>query len=371
MQDREVIFELLRSSVLGTLPNIPLDAEIDWQQVIAHSSEQGVLAWVWDGMMKLPQEKQPSRFQKIGLELSVQKSIQQYDAQKATLQKMIEVCNQNNMRLLLLKGIGLSELYPNPNLRPSGDIDVYFFSDYKRGTDLFCQEDYEFGGKHAEFTYNGVHVENHLTLINTITKKQRQVEHFIEENLDKVQKTTDGYFLLSPMVNMVYLLVHTLDHMKSSFVVPYRNIVDFAMFLNGNRTDLPPKKCSKILVELGLQKSFELLLYLSEWILEINLSDYHQESISRKDIERAQKLLSEKLAKPIIPQSMPYVKQFVMRRRYDNQTRWMDKYLMKSCKDRFRLAFHIECSIIYRKLFRIPEDMLVVDFWEKKKLSKK
>ena len=39
--------------------------------------------------------------------------------------------------------------------------------------------------------------------------------------------------------------------------------------------------------------------------------------------------------------------------------------------DRFRSAFHIECAIIYRKLFHIPEDMLVADFFEKEKSAKK
>lgn len=371
MQDREIVFELLRSSVLGITPKIPTDAAIDWGKIISHSSEQGILSWVWDGIMKLPQEIQPSRFQKIGTELSVQKMLQRYDMQAAVLRKMIDVCEQYDVKLLLLKGIGLSKLYPNPRLRPSGDIDVYLGSDYKKGNELFCQEDYKFGGKHAEFTYEGVHIENHLTIINTITKKQRAIEHFIESDIDKAQKSADGYYVLEPMRNMVYLLVHTLGHMKSAFVVPYRNIVDFAMFLNENKSDLPPKECHDVLVTLGLQKSFELLLHLSEWILGINMAEYHQESIPLKDIDKAKKLLGDKLAKPEIPQSMPYLKQFVIRRRYENETHWMDKYLLKSGMDRFRSAFHIECAIIYRKLFHIPEDMLVADFFEKKKSAKK
>lgn len=361
----EQMFAIVRAAVL----NIPLQLQendhVNWDQIRVKAAEQGILAWIWDGISSLSVEIQPSRFQRISFDLSAREIWNRYGQQKGVLMHMVEICRQNNMKLLLLKGIGLSELYPKPESRPSGDIDVFFFDKYEKGNELFNQGDFHFGGKHAEFTFEGVHIENHLTMINTQTKKQRRVEHYIERGLGNVVETADGYYTLPLMENLVYLLMHTLGHLNSAFVLPYRNIFDFALFLHKNRSSIPPEDCKNTMRKLKLGKSFELILYLSEWISSLSFQEYHSLNIPSRDVERAKRLVVERESKMDLPLSMLYIKQFVLRRKYDCKRHWLYKYLPRTYAERFRYAFNIEKSILFRKLFRVPSHVTVKDYLHK------
>lgn len=367
MTNDEIMLEFARSAIFGTMPNIPVYISIDWDELMDTSSEQGLLAWVWDGICKLPENYHLPRIQRINWSLSAQEIKERYLLQYSVLQKMIEKCRNNNMRLLLLKGIGLSELYPNPQSRPSGDIDVFFFDDYEKGNKLFCQGDFIFGGKHAEFSYEGVHVENHLALINTTTKQQIKVERFLESTLPKVSETEMGYYILSPIANLVYLLMHSLSHLDSIFVLPYRSIIDFGMFLNANRKELPPSNCYAIMKELGLSKSFELLLYLVEWILGINFSEFHLEFIPSKDIEKARKMLANRDSKPVFSTSAAYIKREYLILKHYYQMRWLLKYLPQTTAERLKSEMRQEASFLFRKTFSVPDRVLVADFIKPKR----
>lgn len=369
-EKNSVLLELVRSAVLNEEPVISDETIIDWDEIRGLASQQGLLAWVVDAMCKLPICKQPSRFQRISLQLSAQEIWNRYDKQKKVLLQMIEMCRQNGMRLLLLKGIGLSELYPKPASRPSGDIDVYFFDDYEKGNELFNQGDFVFGGKHAEFIFEGIHVENHVTMINTQTKKQRKIEQYIENGLGKVMESKDGYYTLPLMENLVYLLMHTLSHMNSSFTLPYRNIFDFALFIHRNRASISPKDCQDVMKRLRLDKSFELVLYLSEWMSGLSFGEYHLNNISKKDVDKAKWLVVGHIAKPDPSQSMLYVKQFIIRRKYDCQIHWLYKYLPKSPIERFRSSFHKEMAVLFRKMLHIPQAIPVSDFFHIRKSNR-
>ena len=54
--------------------------------------------------------------------LSTQEVWDAYYSRKEVLGEMVVQCKENNVKLLLLNGIGVSEIYPRPQSRPSGDI---------------------------------------------------------------------------------------------------------------------------------------------------------------------------------------------------------------------------------------------------------
>lgn len=358
----ETMLEFVRASVLEREPKIPIESIIDWDGLMDVSSKQGLLAWVWDGICKLPIQQQPPRQQRINWELSSQEISNRYDYHYSILKKMVYICNQNNIRLLLLKGIGLSELYPYPQLRPSGDIDVYFFDDFEKGNELFCQRDFLFGGKHAEFTYEGVHVENHLTFINTLTKQQIRAEKYIEDTLIEAQCSSGGYYILSPKGNIVYLLMHSLSHMDSIYILPFRNIFDFGMYMDAHRKALSPDVCIEIMQKLGLIKSFELFMYLVEWTVGIPFNEYHIGMIPKSDIEKAKEMLTFKDAKIRLPKSIPFIKRewLLLKRTY--RIRWLFKYLPKDAKEHIKSEIRQEVSILIRKVFHVSDRMRIKDF---------
>lgn len=281
----EVMIELIRAAVLDKTAVIPQNVSIDWEQLQEESANQGVLAWVWDGICKLPEDQQPPRINKINFGMSAHEIWDRYDKQTKVLSKLVEVSDQNNIRLLLLKGIGLSELYPRPQSRPSGDIDIFLLGDYEKGNCLFAQQGYHDTLLHSEFNYLGIDVENHKLPIYPNSKAKRKVSDYLVQNQNEVYRTDYGYYLYKPLVNLPYLMMHSLNHVNyasEGSILPLRHVIDIAMYIYTFQEELPPQKVFEVMNGLGLLKSFELFVYLSELFLNVDLSMYHHGGISKK-----------------------------------------------------------------------------------------
>lgn len=271
----EVLIELLRSSVMNQVPHISQGIIIDWDKMMDVSVNQSVLALVWDGICKLPSELQPPRQQRINWALSAQETWNEYQQKKNALEYIISVCNNNDIKLLLLKGIDLSLLYPKPESRSAGDIDIYLFDDYAKGNALFSQSLVSEIGKHSTLQVKGVTVENHRNFLEPNTRQKREVINYLKGSLANVQLKLGGYYVMSPIPNMVFITFHTLKHFFNGTHIPLRNILDFALFLMGNKESLPPHECRNALEKLQLLEGFEWLVCLSEWILGKRIEDYH------------------------------------------------------------------------------------------------
>ncbi len=244
------------------------------------SKNQGLIAWVWDGICRLPVEQQPPRQYRINWGMSAQEIWDRYELQKSVLSEMVVICNQNHMRLLLMKGVGLSELYPKPQSRPSGDIDIYLFDDYEKGNTLFGDGVNCFYNKHASYDYHGVHIENHITPLDTDTTFEREIGSYLQTEIGNISLTSDGFYVFSPIANLVYLVTHSLHHFNPNQAVPLRNIIDVIWFIWTYKEELSPSHCYQVMSKLGLDSTFELFLIMGEMVLGINMHEYHSGIVS-------------------------------------------------------------------------------------------
>lgn len=306
MTTNQILLELLRSAVLDRDPNLPKDVVVNWDELMDISSRHGVLAWVWDGICKLPVGQQPPRQQRINWALSAQEIWNRYHKQKTVLSEMVEVCNKNDMRLLLLKGIGLSELYPKPESRPSGDIDFFLFGDYEKGNRLFSEgKSFHETDLHSELTYHGIAIENHKTIVYPNSKVKRAVSEYLLANLDKVELSPKGYYELSPLQNLPYLMMHSLNHVNygnGASLLPIRHIIDLGIYLKNHQSILPQSIVFQLMDRLGLFKSFQLIVQLSESILDIDLHEYKYRSFSQDTLNSICSLCNNLLEEPLICQ---------------------------------------------------------------------
>lgn len=289
----EIMLELVRAAVLDRKPSVSIGAEIDWDQLMSVSAKHDVLAWVWDGVCKLPETMQPNRLQKINWGLSAQEVWDNYWYHKKVLSSIIEICNRNDIRLLLLKGVGLSKMYPKPESRLSNDIDIFLYDDYEKGNMLLADNTFYFGGKHAVFNYSGVTIENHQNFFIHGSKIQKRVDDFLLGSAGESELCEDGYYELPKVPGLVYLLLHSMVHMNNPRErLTLRNIVDFSCYLHYHKHDLNPCQCGKIMKQLGLEKGFDLFLQLSSWFIKEDFSHYRSElSVNSQDVGNAVNLI--------------------------------------------------------------------------------
>lgn len=294
MYQVEILLELLRAAVLERQPVISNVEDVDWEELMKSAAAQGLLAFVWDGICMLPKNQQPPRQSMINWGLSAQDAWDNYDLHKSVLEKMVSVCQQNGLRLLLLKGMGLSALFPKPQSRPAGDIDIYLFDDYDKGNLLFCDRLINDKGKHSEMMYQGVFVENHNNFLEPNTRQKKKIIAYIRSSLNDVRLSDSGYYVLEPMANCVFLAFHTLKHFYEGDTIPIRNVLDFAFFLKNNRKEIATEKFRLVLKQLELSKGFELLVCLSEQILKIQLNEYHFIRFSNRYVASLNSVLLDK-----------------------------------------------------------------------------
>lgn len=265
---------------------------IDWDKLFTLSAEQGVLAWVWDGICKHPRKKELNRQQVIEWSLSAQEIWDKYAHFKQVLVKIIGICNQNNIRLLLFKGFAQSELYPKPESRPFGDIDFYLFDDYERGNSLFAHQNVTRTNKRTGFDYDGVHIENHRFFLNKFTKLHEKAIEYLESTLSEVTLTKDGYYVMTPTATIVYHVLHFMTHVEDyTTLASLRFVIDFGITLNHYQPQIEPNQLKSVLEELKIIDLFCLLTVMSEMVLGLTFSNYHFKPINVKDVQSVFKLI--------------------------------------------------------------------------------
>lgn len=355
MGTRDVLLAFIHSFLLDRNPAIPDDVSIDWDELMTFAHKEGVLAIVWDQICNLPPQQKPDRCSLINWGLSAQKVKEDYEYQKSVLLEMVRMCDDNHMKMLLLKGVGLSELYPNPSSRESGDIDFYLFGEFEKGNQLFAPTKYLESHKHASFIYKGVQVENHHVFINQICGLNKKVEQYLEFSAKDSLRQSDGYYILPPVANIVFLMMHSIHHLCSDYRLPLRNLIDMVLLIGNYVKKGADNDLVSILQKYKLNNHYELLVYLSEWSLGMNFPDFHLFQFSEEEKRKAYQSLIETQKTNNSPKKEPYfvqLKKYMQRRR---RMSWLLKYEPTPFYYRLYHVAWIQLYILAKRLLGLPE----------------
>ncbi len=247
----DITLSLVRAS-LGQNYCGPFPTEEEWQPIFELASRHGVEALAFDGI----QSCYTSNPMVVStLDTTSNKSLKynwfgcglNYEMANAdrepTIAELAALYQEERINMLLLKGYGLSLIYPIPEHRPTGDIDVYLFGFGKKGDELVERvtgvrakqnED-----KHSTFCFNGVLVENHARFINTkIHPKQERLEIVLENEASlcspMMLQTKNGkeveVYLPSSTFNALFLPLHCAGHFVHG-EASLRQLCDWACFL--------------------------------------------------------------------------------------------------------------------------------------------
>lgn len=126
----QIISQLL-SSYLWDNPSILEREKIEsqtteqWFELYQLSLRQGVCAIILDSLIANKIDiPRPIKMRFI----SATDKIERKYRQKVAVAKRLEsIYSENNIKLMILKGIGLAQLYPVPKHRPCSDIDIWLF----------------------------------------------------------------------------------------------------------------------------------------------------------------------------------------------------------------------------------------------------
>lgn len=233
-------FNALQHSIAGK----PLSREIfegytpqEWSELYKLSRSQGVLALVFDALKEFSAEmphalKLQWAYGTIRIEEKIARQWQLADELSGEYSK-------RGIKTVVLKGLALSQYYPNPNHRECGDFDCFLLGAFEQG-DKIAEElganvrfdDY----KHSHINYKGLMIENHKFCTSVRGPKlNKEFERFLQQLL-----VAEGYGITplnessmynpSPTFNALFFIKHTMVHFLYEGI-KLRHLLDWACLL--------------------------------------------------------------------------------------------------------------------------------------------
>lgn len=234
------LVQLIRISVSGT-PE-PISSKVDWTEMMHYSSKQGVLGVAFGAIEHLSAEDRPH----IDFIMDWMRQITYLESinkvHKDIIAEIATFLQNHDIRMLLLKGYGLSLFWPKPDSRSIGDIDIYTFGKWEETDRVICQElgikSNTSHHKHSELHYKGKTIENHYEFLNVHAHRSTaEIENILHEELNAYpDKEIPNLYYPSARFNALYLLRHSGEHFASKNM-KLRLVLDWAFFVQANTID--------------------------------------------------------------------------------------------------------------------------------------
>lgn len=227
-----------------------------WREIYTFSAEQGILAFVWDALQDAAKRDSSTlanmpRELKIRWALNVEQIEQKYARQRAVIEKLSVSLAQHNIKMMVVKGYGLSLCFPRADHRPCGDIDVWFFTEHaedgrtvrssaQQKADELLREHFnikinEDEHHHTVFYVDGVMIENHYDFINIHAHRsnriiEQKLKGLVQTTLESVQVGQGVVYFPSADFHSLFLLRHSAAHFAAE-KIGIRHLLDWRYYV--------------------------------------------------------------------------------------------------------------------------------------------
>jgi len=266
MSPVDLFFLLLRHALWGEPVSLSEDRlsheqYVDLMRLGKEQTVMGLLSQTLiDNNVKLESD---DVFEILGLIHSVGLTKNKLDEATTNICRMMD---EQNIRILVVKGQTLAPLYPLPALRQCGDVDFICHPDDIEKAVRFLRDDLglklndEGSNKHANFKMDSVKYEIHRTLTNfAYPAHQRYWEDVIMkevwQNPYKVTVNGTPVPTLAPTYNAIFVFVHIIFHLIVDGI-GIRQFCDWAMVLDRESDHIDKPLLRKHLEGIGLMKGY-------------------------------------------------------------------------------------------------------------------
>ena len=265
-------FALLRSALWDT----PVDIEgpIDWNAVMRlalHHANQALLAGV---ATQMTTDNRPSEAVLGKMQMVMRNNLLSQMRLKQILVSAVTLLRQHTIEPVLLKGFGLAMLYPNPNLRQFGDIDLFVgLDDFHEACTLLrtLPGGYNWGeekevGHHYNIEFGNYPMEIHRVSADVNDSKEAEAYAAIErDGLYANTQHVDYEGLEITIPSKEFMVFYTFYHAWHHFLtsgVGWRQISDVATTLHAYHSQLDLDKLRQWFETMHLMRPWQAFGYL-------------------------------------------------------------------------------------------------------------
>lgn len=270
----EKLFEILRCA-LSNQPYTGSLSASQFREVLKQAKEQAVFGIVFDAIkgIKVNGVDRIAICEAVGLSEQIK---QQNRIVNQRAEMLTGTFASWGYKTCVLKGQGVAQLYPEPLLRQSGDIDIWvdgtqdeIISELRNNTVNIRNIDYVHSG--CAF-FDDVEVEVHFRpswMYNPF--KNKKLQKFFKENARQQFENVDAkvdFAYPTIQFNLVYSLIHINRHVFSEGI-GLRQLVDYYYILKHSVKE-ERDKAFAVLSGLGLRKFVGAIMYIEDVVLGID-----------------------------------------------------------------------------------------------------
>ena len=267
---------------LGTQPPKPVSGT-NWKEAIEIATNQGIVGVVLDGINRCFEKNVSvdidfdTKMEWIGIVSQMEAG---YKRHQEAITQLALFYAEHDIKMMVLKGIGLSMNYPVPNHRPAGDMDIYLFGKQEGADDIIEKElsiKVDNGHHHhTVFQFHGESVENHYDFLNVhVRKSNKRIEKKLKE-LCAIgnDERSEGYYLPSTEFNAIFVLRHCASHFASTRMC-LRQILDWGLFMEKHHQEIDWNEYIQYLKEEGMYRFYNLMGLFCINCFGLNASIFH------------------------------------------------------------------------------------------------
>lgn len=273
-----ILFCLLHNAT-GADCKLPNDISPEiWRRVFALARMHALTGVVYSAIENLPTENRPPK--DLTLEWAVTTEyIKECNCKmdKAAVE-VSELLRNDGFRAVVLKGQGIAQLYPHPEYRTSGDIDLWI--EGSREEILHYLRRYPQKNApvyhHVDCTIvNGIHIEAHFTpsWMNGYFANRR-LQKFFRDNADEQFGNSvhiGGGAICVPTLafNRIYILIHIYRHFFQHGI-GLRQCMDYCYVLKQGFTEKEKAETIRTLRELRMMKFAGAVMYVMQTVFGLD-----------------------------------------------------------------------------------------------------
>lgn len=264
---------------------LTIHGSVDWELVLSLAEKQGLSAVVADGIDWLKVHggestailsPKPVMLQLIG---SVLRNYEyRHELYRRAIAELTGFYNSHGFKMMVLKGFACALDWPKPEHRPSGDIDIWLFGQYREADAVLATEKGitidNSHHHHTVFYWRDFMVENHYDFINVHARRSNaRLERIFKElgdasNIDDnenkgtripwVEEYGERVYLPSANLHALFLIRHAVAHFAAAEIT-LRQVLDWAFFVDKHGSEVDWPWLMGVLEEFGLRRFFDVL----------------------------------------------------------------------------------------------------------------
>ena len=230
-------------------------------------------------------------------------NMQEQVKMRYTLEKAWKALTEAGIEPVLMKGAGLAALYPEPQMRQWGDIDVFVGKEQyhpacaaMRGAfpnALKFDEELDHY-KHYNLIADGVSIEVHrvtMALPHPVDKRRyAEMEEYGRENSERLMLNGLEITVFEPTFNALFVFMHSWEHMMTNGA-SLRQLCDVSLLLHHYAGRIDRKRLGRWLRALHLTEVWQLYMAICVRHLDLQETEAPFYSTDERIVTNADQLL--------------------------------------------------------------------------------